>query len=646
MSGTPQSTKRPTNFFFDVTGHEAVNFLKKYGNVGEFLARPSGSTPGNYTLSVKVDEEKVTHVKIQNNGDFLDLFGGEMFASLHELVQFYMENPGQLKERSGDAIVNIVLKRPVVIPASQEPNLTFMRPTSERYFHMSMNAIEAEELLKSYGREGSYLVRESQRHPGDYVLCVKIGEEMVHQIWIRNENSQFDIGGGDRFESLSSLIEHHSRIPIVIKDGTPIILKAPLPSTRMIASAVEGRRQRLEQKDRHGNEGFYDEFERLQASECCLYVSMSEGKKPDNIPKNRYKNILPFDHTRIKLDLEDGAGDYINASLIQMLPTQYPEFAGLNRKYISTQGCLSSTVHDFWRMMWQTNSRVIVMTTKEYERGRVGDKMQEKCYRYWPQPGGSEVHGGVIQLIVDNKSEARNENYVMTVLELRKIHREIDDSETLLGERRTIYHFQFLGWPDHGCPSDSKMVLDFLDQVNECRDTHCPKTGPIVVHCSAGIGRTGTFIVIDILINQIKRIGSNCQIDISNTVKMVREQRSGMVQTEHQYRFLYRAIACFMESTTKANRGRSLNSGSTAELCRVIPSRHKHHRHSQHHAYQNSCSSTSSSSNGSNGDACVANGNPPPRPSKNAPPPLQPRRSRPPLSDMHFLSHKTYVNNG
>ncbi|TMS34004.1 hypothetical protein L596_001674 [Steinernema carpocapsae] len=377
MSGTPQSAKRPTNFFFDVTGIEAVNLLKKYGNVGEFLARPSGSTPGHYTLSVKVDEEKVTHVKIQNNGDCLDLFGGEMFASLSELIQFYMENPGQLKERRGDQVVsNIELRRPVVIPTSSEPNLTFIRPISERYFHMSMNAYEAEELLKSDGRQGSYLIRESQRHPGDYALCVKIAEDTVHQIWIRNENSTFDIGGGDRFESLSSLLEHHSRIPIVIQNGTAILLKAPLSSTRMIASAVEGRRMRLELKDRQGNEGFYEEFERLQASECSLYVSMSEGKKPDNIAKNRYKNILPFDHSRVKLETDDGLGDYVNASIIQTKSSLYPEFSGLNRQYISTQGCLASTVHDFWRMMWQQNSRVIVMTTKEYERGRVGDKMQ------------------------------------------------------------------------------------------------------------------------------------------------------------------------------------------------------------------------------------------------------------------------------
>uniref|UniRef100_A0A1I8ACH3 protein-tyrosine-phosphatase n=1 Tax=Steinernema glaseri TaxID=37863 RepID=A0A1I8ACH3_9BILA len=196
------------------------------------------------------------------------------------------------------------------------------------------------------------------------------------------------------------------------------------------------------------------------------------------------------------------------------------------------------------------------------------------------------------------------------------------------------------------------MVLDFLDTVNACHQQNCPNTGPIVVHCSAGIGRTGTFIVIDILINQIQRIGSNCQIDISNTVKMVREQRSGMVQTEHQYRFLYRALACFMESTAKANNGRSLACGSTAELSRRTPTRHKHHHCHHDHAYQNSGSSNSSSSNGSsnsNSDALCNNGNPPPRPAKNCPPPLQPRRPRPShssLSDVHFLPHKTYVNNG
>uniref|UniRef100_A0A0M3J502 protein-tyrosine-phosphatase n=1 Tax=Anisakis simplex TaxID=6269 RepID=A0A0M3J502_ANISI len=107
-----------------------------------------------------------------------------------------------------------------------------------------------------------------------------------------------------------------------------------------------------------------------------------------------------------------------------------------------------------------------------------------------------------------------------------------------------------LGWPDHGCPSDPWTVLNFLAKVNECETQNCGDilAGPIIVHCSAGIGRTGTFIVIDILINQIKRIGTHCQLDIPKTVQMVREQRSGMVQTEQQYRFLYQAISCYVTS--------------------------------------------------------------------------------------------------
>ncbi|VDK55612.1 unnamed protein product [Gongylonema pulchrum] len=138
-----------------------------------------------------------------------------------------------------------------------------------------------------------------------------------------------------------------------------------------------------------------DIFQKLQHQEPIEFVSRCEGRKPKNVCKNRYKNIIPYDHSRIILETDDPeSSDYINANHIEMLVNEYPEFAGLNRRYISTQGCLPNTIDDFWNMVWQQNSRIIVMITKEFERGR------NKCCRYWPLNYGGERFGKYGELLV------------------------------------------------------------------------------------------------------------------------------------------------------------------------------------------------------------------------------------------------------
>lgn len=200
---------------------------------------------------------------------------------------------------------------------------------------------------------------------------------------------------------------------------------------------------------------------------------------------------------------------------------------------------------DFWRMVWQLNSKVIVMTTKEVERGK------KKCVKYWPDVGANQNFDRVLVLTI---SEKKSVDYTLREFKL-----------TRGTESRSVYHYHFTGWPDHGVPADPGSVLDFLHEVNICQGglQDQANDGPVVVHCSAGIGRTGTFIVIDILLDLIKKRGLDTEIDIQSSIKLVRSKRSGMVQTEAQYKFVYLAVQHYIETTRQrmAAEKKSLQTG-------------------------------------------------------------------------------------
>ncbi|XP_064643361.1 tyrosine-protein phosphatase non-receptor type 11-like [Lineus longissimus] len=517
-------------FHPNITGPEAEGLLMDRGFDGSFLARRSRSNPGDFTLSVRRKGE-VTHIKIQNTGDCYDLYAGEKFATLTELVQFYIENQGQLREKNGEVIE---LRYP----------LNSADPTTERWFHGHISGKEAERYLMEKGKNGSYLVRESQSKPGDFVLSVRCEDKVTH-VMIRYEDNSYDIGGGEQFETLSDLVEHYKKNPMVERSGIVLHLKTPFNATRISASGIDSRVKELQKENgtatSTGKAGFWEEFEQLQTQECKHLYSRKEGRKPENKNKNRYKNILPFDHTRVVLrdhglPANDQSGaDYINGNYI----THEEDVLNDPKKtYIATQGCLASTVCDFWRMIWQENSRVIVMTTKEVERGK------NKCARYWPDDRQSkeyEAYG--YKLIVKSVKETHTPDYTLREFDLTK--REGNTSET-----RTVFHFHFTVWPDHGVPSDPGCVLNFLHEINVKQDS-MPGAGPVIVHCSAGIGRTGTFIVIDMIINSIRQLGLDCEIDIQKTIQMVRSQRSGMVQTETQYIFVYKAVQHYIDTVSK-----------------------------------------------------------------------------------------------
>ncbi|KAK2147610.1 hypothetical protein LSH36_545g04026 [Paralvinella palmiformis] len=517
-------------FHPNISGVDAEELLNKYGSDGSFLARPSKSHPGDFTLSVRRNDE-VTHIKIQNTGDFYDLYGGEKFATLAELVQFYTENQGTLKEKSGEVIH---LKYPLY---SDDP-------TTERWFHGHISGKEAEKLLQDKNvKNGSYLVRESYSQPGDFVLSVKVEEKVTH-VMIRCKDGKFDVGGGEQFDTLPDLIEHYRKSPMVETSGTVVHLRQPINTTKINVSRIRTRFLELERlsNQQTGKIGFCEEFERLQQMECKNLYSRDEGKKDCNKSKNRYKNILPFDYTRVILkgDKSVEGSDYINANFICMKNVDEHSPVAIKKSYIATQGCLENTVIDFWKMMWQENCQIIVMTTKLVERAK------KKCVKYWPNVNSSKEFDCYLgKLTVTTDGEIDIKTYM-----LREFSVNLQKAEGGGSEDRKIYQYHFMSWPDHGVPQDPGPVLDFLQDVNDKQD-HISNVGPVVVHCSAGIGRTGTFIVVDMILKQIKECGLDVEIDIQRMIQMVRSQRSGMVQTEPQYKFVYQAVKHYIETTSQ-----------------------------------------------------------------------------------------------
>ncbi|EFN65023.1 Tyrosine-protein phosphatase non-receptor type 11 [Camponotus floridanus] len=545
-------------FHPNITGLEAERLLMERGFDSSFLARPSSSNPGDFTLSVRRNGE-VTHIKIQNTGDFYDLYGGEKFATLSELVQFYMENGGQLREKNGEIIE---LKYP----------LNCADPTTERWFHGHLSAREAERLMLERGKNGSFLVRESQSKPGDFVLSVRTDDRVTH-VMIRSQDNKYDVGGGHKFDSLSDLIDHYKRNPMVETSGSVVHLRQPFNATRINASGIESRVKQLHKENGcsngwlwngttgnneggagrgKGKAGFWEEFESLQQLECRHLFSRKEGLRPENRAKNRYKNILPFDDTRVRLkdvDPNIPGADYINANYIKNEEDPInsgSDITTFGKYYIATQGCLPNTIQDFWHMVYQENTRVIVMTTKEVERAK------NKCARYWPEEGEVTEYGNEWKV----RAVSRTSTADYTLREFL-----LQGTKPNFSESRRIYHYHFQAWPDHGVPSDPGCVLNFLHDVNARQESiaaslassnqNVPCIGPILVHCSAGIGRTGTFIVIDMILDQIKRHGLDCEIDIQRTIQRVRSQRSGMVQTEAQYKFVYLAVLHYIDTVSQ-----------------------------------------------------------------------------------------------
>ncbi|XP_025714911.2 receptor-type tyrosine-protein phosphatase N2 isoform X2 [Callorhinus ursinus] len=251
----------------------------------------------------------------------------------------------------------------------------------------------------------------------------------------------------------------------------------------------------------------------------CVYQaepnSSLVAQREENVPKNRSPAVLTYDHSRILLKSENSHSnsDYINASPIM-------DHDPRNPAYIATQGPLPATVADFWQMVWESGCVVIVMLTPLSENG------VRQCYHYWPDEGSNLYHVYEVNLVSEH---IWCEDFLVRSFYLKNLQ---------TNETRTVTQFHFLSWYDQGVPSSARSLLDFRRKVNKCyRGRSCP----IIVHCSDGAGRSGTYVLIDMVLNKMAK-GAK-EIDIAATLEHLRDQRPGMVQTKEQFEFALTAVA-------------------------------------------------------------------------------------------------------
>ncbi|XP_021260819.1 receptor-type tyrosine-protein phosphatase C isoform X3 [Numida meleagris] len=278
----------------------------------------------------------------------------------------------------------------------------------------------------------------------------------------------------------------------------------PIPSEKLLETY----------KRKIADEGrlFLDEFQSIPR--IFTKFSMKEAKRSHNQNKNRYIDILPYDHNRVELSEIPGdpGSDYINASYIDGFKEP--------RKYIAAQGPKDETTDDFWRMIWEQKATIIVMVTRCEEGNR------NKCAQYWPSmENGSATYGDIIVKI--------NESKMCPDYIIQKLHITNGRERT---SGRDVTHIQFTSWPDHGVPEDPHLLLKLRRRVNALSNFF---SGPIVVHCSAGVGRTGTYIGIDAMLEGLDAEG---RVDVYGYVVKLRRQRCLMVQVESQYILIHQAL--------------------------------------------------------------------------------------------------------
>ncbi|KAF7287318.1 hypothetical protein GWI33_001683 [Rhynchophorus ferrugineus] len=260
----------------------------------------------------------------------------------------------------------------------------------------------------------------------------------------------------------------------------------------------------------------------------CAYVAepceTSIAMKKDNVEKNRYREVVPYDHARVILnELTNANGsDYINASSIT-------DHDPRNPAYIATQGPLPHTAADFWQLIWEQGAVVIVMLTRLTEGGTA------MCHRYWPEEGSEVYHIYEVHLVSEH---IWCDDYLVRSFYLKNVR---------TGETRTVTQFHFLSWPEAGVPGSTKALLEFRRKVNK---SYRGRSCPIVVHCSDGAGRTGTYCLIDMVLSRMAK-GAK-EIDIAATLEHLRDQRPKMVATKQQFEFVLTAVAEEVHAILKA----------------------------------------------------------------------------------------------
>lgn len=271
----------------------------------------------------------------------------------------------------------------------------------------------------------------------------------------------------------------------------------------------------------------FEEILKQTEDEESLLSNYTSALLPKNYVKNRYSNVLPFERTRVHLKTFEGS-DFINANWVDGLSEN------TGKAYIATQGPTDQTLPEFWLMVWETNVFIIVMLTKEVELGR------PKCFQYWPSEKNSLLNAG--QIKIEYESERTIDSHLT--------ERKFVVTNTQTNEKRNVIQFQYTEWPDHGIPSSRELFLKLVQTAEDLNS----KESPLLVHCSAGIGRTGTFCTVHSnwikMKNEIQQ-KKNPSFDIFQTVLNFRKQRAGMVQTPEQFIFCYLALQEIYNNLTK-----------------------------------------------------------------------------------------------
>uniref|UniRef100_A0A3B4UVG6 protein-tyrosine-phosphatase n=2 Tax=Seriola TaxID=8160 RepID=A0A3B4UVG6_SERDU len=299
------------------------------------------------------------------------------------------------------------------------------------------------------------------------------------------------------------------------------VARMPVPK----GPSEEGAKLKLEE------ERVFTEYEQVpkKRANCVL----TTATLPENTERNRFRDVVPYEENRVELvpNKENNTG-YINASHIKVM------IRGEEWHYIATQGPLANTCADFWQMVWEQGVNVIAMVTAEEEGGR------SKSHRYWPKLGSkhnSATHG---KFKVTTKFRTDSGCYATTGLKVKHL---------LSGQERTVWHLQYTDWPEQGCPEYVMGFLSYLEEIQSVRrhtnsmlDTSKSLNPPVVVHCSAGVGRTGVVILTELMISCLEH---NEPMEVPTMLSELRQQRMLMVQTISQYKFVYQVLIQFLKNS-------------------------------------------------------------------------------------------------